>query len=56
MYEGDFQTPEQMVARRQAENLLYCVIVKPSSKNKEAVYKVRAILRSGEEEGALLRG
>jgi hypothetical protein len=50
MYEGDISTPEQMTARRRLENLLYLVIVKPAQPGREQTYKVRDLVRSGEDE------
>lgn len=49
-YEGDSASPEQMLARRRHENVLYLVLVK-HFQGKEPMYKVRAVLKFGEEEG-----
>lgn len=49
-YEGDTASPEQMLARRRQENVLYLVLVKHHG-GREPTCKVRAVLKAGEEEG-----
>lgn len=49
-YEGDSASPEQMLSRRRHENVLYLVLVK-HHQGREPFYKVRAVLKTGEEEG-----
>lgn len=49
-YEGDTASPDQMLARRRHENVLYLVLVKHHG-GREPLCKVRAVLKAGEEEG-----